>query len=569
MVIDTVDFTEEGIRTLANKEKGTNWPVVYILHNKDTAYVGETSNVMGRLTEHYANSERRILDKAEIILDDEFNKSAILDIEQNLIRLFTADNQFKLQNRNAGQSASHDYYERNKYEAKVPLLWEELRSDKLKLAKREYGDLINDEFYKYSPYTSLTEEQMCAYQDILRDYREKLEKDEEGTIVVEGGAGTGKTILALNLLRTFALIKKRGIEDLLIDSDEDSTAVNNLVRSVGEKLPDRKLRVAYCVPMGSLGDTLKKVVKECGLGTGLVLSPSQIAKKHEMKFDVVIVDESHRAKKRKNIMEYGAFDANSEILGLESSECTQLDWIMECSRYRILFYDAGQTVKGSDIGDEMFRETVGDCTRLHLETQMRCKGGRAFTEYVDDILGCNNPRQEGSFKDFEFRLFADVEQMVQFVRIKDENSKLGRVVAGYAWEWKTQNHSLDEIREKDLCDIEIEGHRYIWNSTKNGWILSPNAVNEIGCVHTTQGFDLNYVGVIFGREIDYDPLQNRIVINRDMFFDKKVKNGVDDDTLREYILNTYRVLLTRGIHGCYVYACNENMRKYLERYIGY
>jgi len=92
-------------------------------------------------------------------------------------------------------------------------------------------------------------------------------------------------------------------------------------------------------------------------------------------------------------------------------------------------------------------------------------------------------------------------------------------------------------------------------------------VNEIGSVHTTQGFDLNYVGVIIGREIDYDPVGKKILIYRDKFYDKKVKAGTDDNRLKEYILNTYRVLLTRGIHGCYVYACNPNMREYLSRYV--
>ena len=99
------------------------------------------------------------------------------------------------------------------------------------------------------------------------------------------------------------------------------------------------------------------------------------------------------------------------------------------------------------------------------------------------------------------------------------------------------------------------------------WILRKGAVNEIGCVHTTQGYDLNYVAVILGREIDYDEESGSIVIDRNKFYDKKVKAGVDDDTLKQYIINSYKVMLTRGIKGCYVYACNPRLQNYLKRFI--
>lgn len=97
------------------------------------------------------------------------------------------------------------------------------------------------------------------------------------------------------------------------------------------------------------------------------------------------------------------------------------------------------------------------------------------------------------------------------------------------------------------------------------FILSNNSVNEIGCVHTLQGYDLNYCGVIFGKEIDYDGKQ--IIINRNNFYDSKVKDGSDNKTLKQYIINTYRVIMSRGIRGCYVYVCNEGLRNYLKQFI--
>ena len=98
------------------------------------------------------------------------------------------------------------------------------------------------------------------------------------------------------------------------------------------------------------------------------------------------------------------------------------------------------------------------------------------------------------------------------------------------------------------------------------WILRENSINEIGCIHTTQGYDLNYVGVIFGYEIDYDERTRSITIDRDLFFDKNVKNGTDDVTLKEYIINAYKVMMMRGIKGCYVYACNPGLAKYLRQF---
>ena len=99
------------------------------------------------------------------------------------------------------------------------------------------------------------------------------------------------------------------------------------------------------------------------------------------------------------------------------------------------------------------------------------------------------------------------------------------------------------------------------------FIISENAINEIGCIHTLQGYDLNYVGVILGKEIDYDKANNRLVINLDKFYDKYVKQQSDYETVYNYIINSYKVIMSRGIKGCFVYACNKNMQEYLEKFI--
>ncbi len=559
MEIETIDFTNEGIKNLETKKKCTNWPVVYILHNDHTAYIGETCDALGRMTQHYASEERRCLTKAEIIIDEEFNKSAVLDTEQRLIRLCKSDKRFKLQNRNAGQSAAHEYFNRIHYEAKISEIWAEMLSRGL--ANTPHGDLINQAVYKYSPYTSMTTEQMIVYSDILADITKCNMDDREGTFVVQGGAGTGKTILAMNLLRTLVNCVKKETDELIIDFDEDVAVINKLVHTFKEKQSE-KLRIALCTPIAELRSVLKKVTADCELGENLVVSPEEIARSSEL-YDVVIVDESHRLRIRKNIQDYKGFDECSKQLGMDPHTCSQLDWIMGRSQYRVLLYDEEQSVKGSDLGHERFINTVGECKTRQIKTQMRCLGGKAFTDYIDSILKCEKHPKESFGEQFDFRLFNDVEKMINTIKEKDGQVKLCRTVAGYSWEWKDKNKSYEYKKEHGIFDIEIEGHKYIWNTSHDGWILSKHAIDEIGCVHSAQGFDLNYVGVIFGREIDYDAESNSIVINSKLFFDRNVKAATDPEQLKKYILNTYRVLLTRGIRGCYVYAYNKNLRQYL------
>ena len=102
--------------------------------------------------------------------------------------------------------------------------------------------------------------------------------------------------------------------------------------------------------------------------------------------------------------------------------------------------------------------------------------------------------------------------------------------------------------------------------TNKEWILRKESINEIGCIHTTQGYDLNYVGVILGKEIDYDPTNNQMLIYPDNFYDTNVKKGSSPEELKRYIINSYKVMMERGIKGCYIYACNKNMNEYLKKY---
>lgn len=163
-----------------------------------------------------------------------------------------------------------------------------------------------------------------------------------------------------------------------------------------------------------------------------------------------------------------------------------------------------------------------------------------------------------NFEDYDFKIFDSVQEMIDEIKRKDSKHGLARVLAGYAWSWKTRDGVQD-------YDIDIDGLKLVWNSTNNDWVNSKNAINEVGCIHTVQGYDLNYAGVIMGPEISYDPVGHKILVHKKEYQDFNGRRAVEsDEELKFYILNIYKTLLTRAIYGTYVYVADENLRKYLK-----
>lgn len=593
---------------------GSDWPVVYLIHNDfdkercPELYVGETTSAYVRYGQHAANKERRKLNTIEIIFDDRFNKSAILDIEQSLIQLFEADSAmlsekgskaFKLQNKNGGQSNRHDYYDRARYQTEVELIWDELR--KRSLAFNGYNEIRNSDLFKYSPYNSLTLEQENVSRDIIRDMIETLLAGNTGTAVIRGAAGTGKSIVMINMIST--IIGSQKVKYNSSPDEEDADSVNDRVKihneldaffKEWEKLTGHKdLKIAFVVPMDSIRTTFQTVFTRSGKGLAgkMVIGPNEIVTDPgEREYDVVFIDEAHRLKRRKALgAEVGSFDECCAKLGLNPNTATSLDFITMKSKYQVMVYDEAQTVKPADIPSSVMKTKLAARPHLierKLSTQMRCEGGGPFIGYVDDILCCRSPKKRKTGK-FEFKMYLDPNRMIDDIIALDKKEGLCRTVAGYGWEWISNKvpdgtykdgrpkYKRSNVKFKDLAsmvaagrkpDIDLNGKKYFWNVNNSRWILK-SAPEEIGCIHTTQGYDLNRVGVIFGPEIDYDPVANEITINPDKFFDKKVKEQTPLAELKQFIINAYKVMMVRGIKGCYVYAYNDELRKYLSRFI--
>lgn len=515
--IKTFRYNKDDFDQIKNFKFGRNWPVVYVLEDKKEIYIGQTVNAHSRSKQHYENPERSKLKNIHIITDEEFNISAALDIESWLIQYISADGLFIIQNGNGGLK-NHNYYDRLKYKTKFEIAWENLRQ--MGLVKNTLQDLKNSDLFKYSPYKSLTEDQFFVAKQIYKD----IKKNEINTFIVNGKPGTGKTILATYL---FKYLK-----------EQDET---------------KNLKIGLVVPMTSLRTTIRKVFSKIkGLKSNMVIGPNDVVGQN---YDLLIVDESHRLQRRQGIVNYSAFDNINRFFGL-GNEGTQLDWIMKSSRHQIFFYDKNQSIKPADIRPEDFENL--ESKKYELNSQMRVEAGEEYISFIEDIFDLRAPKNT-NFHNYDFRIFDEAEEMVNEIREKDKKYKLARVVAGYAWPWHTARGTKD-------YDIEIDNLKLIWNSIAQDWVNSPNAINEVGCIHTVQGYDLNYVGVIIGSEFTYDTENKKFKVNRENYFDRNGHAGIlNPDELERYIINIYKTLLTRGIKGTYLYIVDNDLRDYFKQ----
>ncbi len=516
-----IPFNEEGIRQLKQQTFGIDWPVVYLISNKEKneMYVGQTHRAVSRLNDHFKDEQRKYLKDFYIINDNEANKSVVLDVESLLIRYLYADGKY-LQNKNDGE-ADHNYFDKDRRENKIKIIWEKLKE--YKLVTQDLIELKNSDLFKYSPYTALTEDQFVIAESIFKNIQDK----KNNTFIINGGAGTGKTILALYLIK---MLKER----------QDTKDFN----------------IGLVVSMTSLRNTLKKVVKNIkSLKTIDIIGPSDVVKKD---YDILVVDESHRLKTRKNNSNMGAFDNTNRKLGIDIYQGTHLHWIMQKSKYQIFFYDKEQNVIPGDIGHDLFTSTIKKCISYQLNTQLRVAGGDIYINNIKNIFS-NNDFKINDFKNYDFKIFDNIKEMIDLIKIKDRENGLCRMVAGYAWEWLSK-------KDKSRFDIEIQNTKLIWNTTNDNWIYSKNAINEIGCIHTVQGYDLNYAGVIIGPELSYDFDNKTFVVKKELYKDINGKKSIkSNEELLGYVLNIYKVLLTRAIRGTYIYICDENLRKYITK----
>lgn len=510
----------------SNEEYLDNWPMLYILENGKQAYIGESNHAKTRMTQHATKEEKRIFDKVHFIYSKLFNQSVTFDYESKLIQYIVADELFQVTNKNSG-IADKQYYQKLEYDEKFETLWKKLQREKL--VKHSLEEIENSDLFKYSPYKELNDSQRKAVEEILL----KIKIGDVDRVVVNGMPGSGKTIVAVYLMKYLA------------DSEEFAGK-----------------QIGFVVPQTSLRKTMRLIFKSIyGLSPSQVLSPSDVAKK---KYDILLVDEAHRLHQYKNISYMGTFKANCEKLGL-TTDSDELDWILKQSEYTVLFYDSMQVVGPSGIDFARFDKKMGVAFQnrmiayFTLITQMRVQGGNDYIDFVKSLFAGTCSGKYESDK-YDLKLYLNFLKFEKDMYKKETETGLSRMLSGYAWPWISKNDQMQK-------DIEIQGIKRIWNHCTEGWVHTSEAIDEVGCIHSIQGYDLNYAFVILGKDIGYDKKTGQIIVHPECYFDKNGKRTATYEELLEYITNVYYVLMTRGIKGTYLFICDDDLRDYLSQYI--
>lgn len=521
MIYRKYKFNLDGIKEINKSKYREKMPVVYLIYNDKNIYIGQTVKFEKRMKDHIIDLNRYGLREILMISDKTFNESVIKDIEAQLIRCIPCDGKLKLINRKE-ETEDNYYYKKEEYEFVIDTIWEKLYM--MGLVNHNMRKIRNMYTFKLSPYTALSMEQYNIANTIInKDIKTN------NNISVYGRGGTGKTLLAIHIFKK------------LIDKN------SNLKIKLVE--PTRTFRFSV----------RKSFDKTEGLEKDMVIAPNQLGKGE--KFDILIVDEAHRLRRCKNLSsgnEYKKFKRISEELGLDYKKTNELEWIEKCSDKQIIFYDYNQRIKPSDIRKEDLEKYVEKSKKYRLVSQLRCQGGNDYISFVLDLLNCTLKQNSiKKFGNYEIKVFDDAQEMKKEIAKKERQYGSCRRVSGICFKWDKKNKStfaVDNTREK-------------WNTNIEDWVNSKNAFKELGCIHTIQGYDLNYCSVVFGKEIDYDEKNNELIINKENYLDLNGKKSEIDEEIKKYIKDTYYTMLTRGIKGTYIYAMNDSLREYLKRHI--
>ena len=351
-------------------------------------------------------------------------------------------------------------------------------------------------------------------------------------IIVNGGPGTGKSVVAINVLSR--LMGQR--------MNARYVTPNAAPRAVFEM----KLKDSF------KGGQIKELFSGSGSYTGL----------ESDEFDILIVDEAHRLKLRTQYSKGGD---------------NQIREIIHASRTAVFFLDESQKVTWKDIGEvaeiEKFAELMdAEVTHLLLESQFRCNGSDGYIEWLDQTLGISSsdvfyfPKEE-----YDFRIFDNPTEMYKTIKEKNIPANKSRMLAGYCWNWVSKN----DLAKFDISFPEFD-FKAKWNLEARGsaWIIDPDSIEDIGCIHTSQGLELDYVGVIIGS--DFEILDGELVCNPDgrastdvslhgYKKESKENPSVAKEKADRIIRNTYRTLMTRGMKGCYIYCTDKDVAEYFQR----
>ena len=379
------------------------------------------------------------------------------------------------------------------------------------------------------PLFDLLDEQAVCFDMCVRTMLQCLKDHKKRSIIIQGGPGTGKSVLAVNLLMHY----------LLCNCNAAYVTKNSAPRQAF-------LSILSHNKAEGIADICQ-----------LFRSPFGLSRVPANAYDCLIVDEAHRLVKKM----YGDWTGENQV-----KEC------INASLLTVFMLDEDQAVTTKDIGSihEITRwcKELGSTVIMREETklvsQFRCNGSDAYIQFIDNLLQRNEETLNVPLTElnYDFRVFDDACQMREALREKNADNK-ARMVAGYCYDWNVKNRRGD-------VDISLPGgFQAKWNLENDKiWAINPKSFEEVGCIHTAQGLEFDYVGVLIGKDLKY--VNRRVVTDKGAISSDDKSSGIrgaNDDVARRLILNTYKTLLTRGQKGCYVYCEDTALREYLKNYL--
>jgi DUF2075 family protein len=380
---------------------------------------------------------------------------------------------------------------------------------------------------------SLLNEQLVAKNLIWARYRMAEKKKEKSVIIVHGGPGTGKSVIALNILAEAAIRKKNVLYGC--KSKPFTAGLQKMVGRGGEIMFSNLFRFI----------------------------PTR-AKENE--FDILLIDEAHRIEKNSN---------HQYTKPQDRTDMPQMEQLVRCSKTTVFFIDDRQNVRSSEVGSStLIKEAASKygagVHEVTLETQYRCMGSNDYLLWLESVLGYSE--EERIFRkddQFDFRIFSSPQEIMDILKEKNkEKPNSARMVAGFCWPWSSKTDENGEL-VKDVRIGEFampwETHDKITSIPKGyvrwyEWAYRPEGIKQVGCIYTAQGFEFDYIGVIIGNDLCVDRKTGKIGADISATKDPMLKRSPDN--FEKHVKNIYRTLLTRGMKGCYVYFTDKETEEY-------
>jgi len=393
---------------------------------------------------------------------------------------------------------------------------------------------------------NLLGDQIYARNIIIDKIKSAETKNENSVVIVKGGPGTGKTVIALHALAEFAGYKDKKYNIFFASRSKPLIEAIKYRMERGQKIGEVNARILFTN-----------------------LNPFVPSRTNEKELDILIVDEAHRIGEKSN----HRFTPSEYRTNMP-----QVEQLIRCSKTSIFFIDDKQVIRGAEVGNtNLIRETAKKLghtiEEVELKSQFRCMGSDNYLDWLESVLGYTNVKHILKKEDkFDFQIIESPEKLYNLIKEKDsQEGKSARLVAGYCWPWSNE---LDEngnlVEDVKIGDFSLPWETHGDIKPPEGyvkwyeWAYKPEGIKQIGCIYTVQGFEFDYIGVIVGSDLQYDPQNDCLITNIDGTNDPMLKKKKDREKFDEYVRNIYRVLMSRGMKGCYVYFVDKEVEKYFK-----